>query len=382
MRILQRYILLDFLVIFFMSLAVFTFVMCLGVIFKAMDLIAKDIGVMIILKIFGFNIPYILMFTIPMSTLCAVLLMFGRLSMDGEIVAMRASGMSIGQIIAPVIVISIILSCACIYINSELAPKSHFARRQALRNVGIADPINLLEEGRFVSEFKNMKIYVGKKNGNTVENVIMYEFTKDGKAVAIRVRAEKAVITSGKETNTLFLQMTNVRQEVRKKKKKGDSDPLHISSEYEIFISKKLDKVLDFSNLFRKGAIKKRIKDMTILELVKAIRNVQETFPHIEKKDVAREQMGLVVEANQRLALSICCFAFTLLGIPLGMKSRRRESSVGIGISLLLVFFFYFFVILAKSLTGHPEYRPDLIVWIPVIISELLGFRLISKLNG
>jgi lipopolysaccharide export system permease protein len=88
-----------------------------------------------------------------------------------------------------------------------------------------------------------------------------------------------------------------------------------------------------------------------------------------------------VVEANKRLALALSCFAFTLLGIPLGMRSKRKESSVGVAISLLLVFLFYLFIIVANSLVGRPELRPDMIVWIPVILAEIIGFGLVRRLN-
>jgi lipopolysaccharide export system permease protein len=81
------------------------------------------------------------------------------------------------------------------------------------------------------------------------------------------------------------------------------------------------------------------------------------------------------------LALSVSCFAFTLLGIPLGVRSRRKESSIGVLISLVLVFFFYFFIIVADALIGHPEFRPDLIIWIPVLLAEIVGAIMIRRLN-
>ncbi|MEM7393939.1 MAG: LptF/LptG family permease [Verrucomicrobiota bacterium] len=375
MRILQRYLIVDYLTIFGLALTVFTFVMSLGVVFKAMDYLASGLKAIIILKVFGFNLPYLLMFTIPMSALCAVLLMFTRLSMDGEITAMRASGMSIGQIIAPIIVISIILSFLCIYINSELAPKSHFARKQAIANVGIDDPVSLLEEGRFVREFKGMLIYVGKKDGNKVENVIMYELDSKGRTVQ-RVRSKTATIMKGEEEHTFNLMLDGGVWMDRPDKR----DPLN-PNKAEPFFAEDYLKIMDYSELLRGGRVRKKVKDMTFMQLVAAIRNVREAFPNIEDEDVERQRMSMVVEANKRLAMSISCFAFTLLGIPLGMRSRRKESSIGIGISLLLVFFFYFFIALAESLIGRPHLRPDLIVWMPVAISEVLGFYLIYRLN-
>ena len=88
-----------------------------------------------------------------------------------------------------------------------------------------------------------------------------------------------------------------------------------------------------------------------------------------------------MIEANKRIAMAVSCLSFTALGIPLGIKSRRRESSAGIVLSLLLLFGFYFFILLAEALTEKPHLRPDLIVWFPVIASQLGGFFLMRKMN-
>jgi lipopolysaccharide export LptBFGC system permease protein LptF len=70
-----------------------------------------------------------------------------------------------------------------------------------------------------------------------------------------------------------------------------------------------------------------------------------------------------------------------MLGIPLGLISRRRESSIGIGISLMVVFVFYFFMIIADSLVKSPQWHPDLIIWIPIILAEVVGLVLLDKAN-
>ena len=103
------------------------------------------------------------------------------------------------------------------------------------------------------------------------------------------------------------------------------------------------------------GKIAKKTADMTYLELIHAIRDVRGVFPDLENEDLLKQRMKTVVELNERLALSLSCFAFAMLGIPLGLISRRRESSIGVGISLLVVFFFYFFIILADSLVKSPQ---------------------------
>ena len=87
----------------------------------------------------------------------------------------------------------------------------------------------------------------------------------------------------------------------------------------------------------------------------------------------------LAVEVNKRLALALSCFSFALLGIPLGIRSHRRESSIGIGLALVLLFVFYLFIIVADAMVDRPEWRPDLIPWIPVLGSQLLGALLLYK---
>jgi lipopolysaccharide export system permease protein len=83
-----------------------------------------------------------------------------------------------------------------------------------------------------------------------------------------------------------------------------------------------------------------------------------------------------MVELNSRAAMSISCLVFAIIGIPLGIKSHRKETSVGIAIGLGLITFFYMFMIIADSLAKYPQTIPHLIVWIPVVVSCLLGMHL------
>jgi lipopolysaccharide export system permease protein len=370
MRVLSRYILKDYVVAFSMTLLIFTFVMCVGAAIKAIDLIARGVSPMIILRAFTYNIPYILTFSIPMSAMTTVLLLFGRLSLDGEITAMKAGGMSMWQIISPVVFASIVLSGVCVYLNVSLAPNAHYARRQALMNVGVADPISLLEEGRFVREFPGYMIYIGRKVGNEVTDVVVYETSDEGVDLSIRAR-----------TGTLSMPMEHLMQidlyEVRidQPDEQYPDDP----GRTRTIVAQHYPVQLDFSRLMRRGSAIKGKSSMTLLELTATIRNIRDKYPRLGEHELRQARMGYLVEANERLALSLSCFAFTLLGIPLGMKSRRRESSIGVGISLGIVFAFYLFIIIADALVKHPHLHPDLIVWVPVIAGEVLGFMLIRR---
>ncbi|MCO6400209.1 MAG: LptF/LptG family permease [Verrucomicrobia bacterium] len=371
MRVLNRYLMTDFFVSFGMTLLVFTFVMSLGAVVKAIDLGARGVSGLLLLKFFSFNIPYMLTFTLPMSVLTATLLLFGRLSFDGELTAMRASGMSLWQVIAPVVFISIAVSTLCIAITAEIAPRARHAMRSALVQLGAEDPINLLEAGRFVRDFPGLMIYIGSRSGSRVTDVIVYELADEG--TDRNVRAKYGTLRTDKEAKVMYIDLYEVRIDQRDEKKQGDTSQTQYinASHYPVR--------LDFSEMQNK-TVRRKVSDLVFFDLLNAIRDIKGIFPELKKEDMNRQRMTLVVEANKRLALSISCFAFTLLAVPLGMRSKRKESSVGIGIALLMVFFFYLFIIVANSLVKHPEFRPDLIVWIPVIGAEIAGYVLIRRM--
>ncbi len=382
MRVLNRYILADYGVIFLMTLLVFTFVMCVGAVMQAINYFAMGASPWIILRAFGYNIPYIMTFSIPMSAMTAVLLLFGRLSLDGEITAMRASGLSLWQIIAPLVFVSILLSILCVYLNVNVAPNAHWARRQALLNITIDDPISLLEEGRFIRDFPGYIVYVGKKerppatvdaspDKHLVKDLIVYELEKNQRVRTIRAAQGELTMP---EPQVLKIELFDVQFELREQNQRGDETrTLGYAEDYPVY--------LDFSHLMRRGSISKSKSSMTIGELVYAVRNIRAMYAHLEGAELRQARMGYLVEANERLALSLSCFAFTLIGIPLGMKSRRRESSVGVLISLGVVFVFYFFIIIADALVRHPHLHPELIVWVPVVLGQGVGFYLLKKNN-
>ena len=372
MRALNRYVLQDYLVIFGITLVIITFVLCIGVVLRAIDLAARGISGDLIAKVFFLNVPYMFTFSIPMSVLTATLLLFGRLSFDGELTAMKASGLSMWQIVSPVVLVSVLLSLLCIYISASVAPRCRHAVRQLLVELGVDEPVNLLEPGRFVRDFPNLMVYVGARAGNMLEDVVVYEMGEDGPAR--NVRAARGELSVDKEAKVMLVDLYDVRiDQVEKDPKTGVAKSHYINAQH-------YPVTLEFSKFAKKG-MRKKVSDMTFGDLVLAIRDVKVAFPELKDEDMTRQRMNMVVEANKRLALSLSCFAFTLIGVPLGMKSKRKESMVGVGVALLLVFVFYLFIILANSLVEYPQYRPDLIVWLPVILAEVAGFLMIRRTN-
>lgn len=375
MRILNRYIVLDYLIIFLSALGLITFVMTVGMLVKAVDFISRGISPLLIARFFLQNIPYMLSFSMPISTLFAALILFGRLSMDNEISAMKACGLSLWRVVAPLIVLSVLFSAICVYINSEVAPRARYEGKQLLRSAGVEEPINLLEEGRFINDFPGLMIYIGRKNGNVVKDIVAYELNNDG-STKRSVRAEEGLIEPDNKTRKLSVTLRDVRMEMPDRDDPQDiSKTTYISAEsYPI--------VLDFNEFLSGDNDNRKLmkrSHMTMSQLLDRIRNVESDFPQLTQKEHRVHKSRLILEANRRVSLAVACFTFMLIGIPLGVKSHRKETSIGMVMSLGIVFFYYIFIVIAKALAEYPDLHPNLVLWLPLIAMQGLGFWLIRR---
>ena len=110
------------------------------------------------------------------------------------------------------------------------------------------------------------------------------------------------------------------------------------------------------------------------------------TFFQLQDERRAWERKGIPVtpvltEINSKVSFSFACLSFTLIGIPLGIRAHRRETSAGIAIALILVMIYYAFTILGDALATKPEWGPYLIVWLPNFIFQAVGMVLLWRMN-
>lgn len=373
MRILSRYLAADFLVIALMTVFVFTFVMCIGVVIRAIDYASMGVSGGFIGKLFLYNIPYMLSFTIPMGVLTGVLLLFGRLSFDGELTAMKACGLNLWQVVSPVVILAGAASLLCVYINAQVAPMCKHLSRQLLVEVGVQEPMKFIEPGRLIREFPGLLLVVGDRDGNRVEDIVVYELGEDNQPIR-NVRASYGDIEVDEEARAMLIDLYEVFIDQRDGGGEGAGKSHYINAEF-------YPVRLDYSRFDNKRSTKKP-SDMTLRELMTHIADIRLAYPGVADEEVlTKARTRMVIEVNKRMALSMSCFGFALLGVPLGMRSRRKESSVGIGVALLLVFAFYLFIIIADSLVGSPQYHPGLITWIPVFGAQLAGAVMIRRIR-
>jgi lipopolysaccharide export system permease protein len=375
LRKLSKYLLFDFLAIFGTAMLLITFAFSVGAIYKAIDIMAKGLPVAIVGKFFIYNLPYSLAYTIPISALFSTLLLFGRLSSDSEIYALKSGGLSLWQIAAPVLLAALGLVCVCLYINCVLYPQTTYANKKLLKSMGVEDPIKLLEEGRFIREFPGYMIYVGKKNGNRVRDLVVYEVDEDTDKISRTIRAGSGIISTVKEKNVLKIDLFDLRLEIPDADFPDDPSKTFYSS------AKRYPIRINLDELMKADRVSKRAKHMSIFELVYKIRNYREEFSRLKPEDQEIERTELLIDAHQKICLAFGAFTFVLIAIPLGIKSHRKESSMGMLMSLGVMFVYYLFIIISDTLDESPQFYPWLIPWIPIVFGQVAGLILMRRAN-
>jgi lipopolysaccharide export system permease protein len=375
LRKLNQYLIKDFLTVFAVAMLLITFAFTIGAIYKAIDIMARGISIGVVGRFFLYNIPYSLAYSIPISALFATLLVFGRLSADSEISAMKSSGLSLWQIASPIVLISLVLVGVCLYNNCVIYPSTTYANRRLIKGLGVEDPIKLLEEGRFIREFPGYMIYVGKKNKNRVRDLVVYEVDKDTGVVTGSIRAGSGILTADKDKAQLKIDLFDVRIEIPDPDAPGNSNKTRYVNAQNYPIH------LDFNDLLGNKNISKKRKNMTLAELAYRIRNNETENAQLSEKDRSIEHARNLVEANQRIALALSPFMFVLVAIPLGITSHRKESSIGMVMSLGIMFVYYIFMILSDTFDKSPQLYPWLIPWIPIIAGQLGGLHLLRRAN-
>src|SRR3954464_14940718 len=127
----------------FIGVVVLTGVMVLANVFKEMERLLGDTSSLPIFTVFQFImyvIPYSLIFTIPWALLTAILLVFGRMSADNEMTALRMTGMPMWRICLPVFILAIAMSGVCFWVNIHLAPMAKTKIKKLFYNMALDDP--------------------------------------------------------------------------------------------------------------------------------------------------------------------------------------------------------------------------------------------------
>jgi lipopolysaccharide export system permease protein len=133
---------------------------------------------------------------------------------------------------------------------------------------------------------------------------------------------------------------------------------------------------LPLQQIFGAQAKEKRIWEMNLRDLLAEYDRVSDPGNDLtdEEREAQRLAIRLIIQEDLTLAYSV--FSLTLIGIPLGIRASRKETSANLGLAVVLAMGFYFMMNMAGMMDKFPDLRPDLMLWAPNILYQILGFTL------
>jgi lipopolysaccharide export system permease protein len=367
-NILQRYIARQIFFTLLMAVGVFSSILLTCYRLKQLLelLSSKQVPVGSALHLLLYLVPFVLTLALPMGMMTACLLVFSRLSADNEITAMRACGQSFSQLIAPVLVLSFVLSLVCLWFNLWQEPLFKAAFNDGLSRLGLSHPTALLAPGRFNDEFPGYLIYVSKSDSERIRDVSIYQLDASGNVVQ-KIRATHGELHPDLPNKKILITLHNTKSEVHDPNDPNNPQKIHpgVNSETEQL-------TMDITQMVESKQIRRDINHLTFPELVAAI---------VDLKRRGVNPSPYIVRAHRQWATSFSCLAFAMLAIPFGIRSHRRETSVGIAWALGLALGYYFLVIVAEALANKPHLFPEIIVWLPNFIFQILGVALLYRIR-
>ena len=384
MKTLERYVFGAFLSSFFLAFLVLSFVLTVGLMVQIVRYMLQGIPVDLVGRFAFVSFPETLQWTIPLALLVASVLVFSRLSADSEIAAMRACGVNLLTVMRAPLLFALFCTMMGLFVNNEIVPRGHQIRRDLARRISVGAGLELLEPGCVIDDFPKVKIYFEEKEGNWLRDLIVLDFSNP--RIDRMITASKALVTSEGRDVVLDLHGMTV-------------DPLDENNPGMARATRFQYRVKD---ALKDRTYKRREKDFRFFEILSEIRlakvDVKDPQAAAErraregrakgavakelklvKKSLKSQLSNLRTEFQKRLVFAFASICFVLVGVPLGIRAQRRESSIGIAIALVTALGYYLVVILMTSLEKNYAVRPDLLIWLPVVLCAALASYLIPK---
>lgn len=348
--LLDRYIIREIVPPTSLGLLVFTFILLINEIPRLLGvLVAHQADAWTILRVFFNLLPSILAVTIPMAFLLGVLLAFGRMSSDSEIVALRASGVSPLRLIVPVLLLSTATALVTFYINTVALPAANQVHRELVYKLVVNQAKTAVKPRTFTDKpLPGMMLFVSDIPAETGEwtNVLIHDPRAKPKSQLILSRTGRLVVDETRKTVRLELG-EGVRHTFDVLKPK-DYDQEKFTS---------LAFALPLDQFFPKATLSKGDREMTLGELSAEIR------ARLAKGEGRKGTARFEVEWHKKFAISTACLVFGMLGLGLSLGNRKEARSAAFALSIAVIFVYYVLIRLGEQAGDTGLMPPFLSMW-------------------
>jgi len=359
-RILNRYLLLEILHPFAVSLLAFTIIVFSGrLLLITRMILVKGIGLGEILKSCLYLFPYLLVFTLPMAATVGIILALMRLSVDYEVMALKTAGLSYARLLLPIWWFSLVVALATMFFSMYGSPWGQKSTRELLAEVMRKRADLGLQEQTFNTDFHNLMLFVNRvaPKGGDLEGIFVNDVRESSHPQTIY--AKQGSIRYDPSQEAIILRLHDGLL-IRWGAELGDRQTVEFKT-YEL--------PLQLFNFVTKGhQISER--ELSFQELREGIRGAP---PGSERS------IRWVVELHQRLALPLGALLLCLLAVPLGLSPQVHGRTWGLIVGLLTFLIYYIVFTASWRLAFSRHLDPALAPYLADILCGIVTWYFWSR---
>jgi len=367
-RLLDRYIVREMVAPTGIGLLVFTFVLLIDQIPRLLAvLVARSADLTTILRVFLNLLPSILAITIPMAFLLGVLLAFGRMASDSEIVALRAVGVSPLRLLSPVMMLAIVMTAVTFYINAVALPAANQAHREIVFSLVVSKARTDVKARTFTDNLLpgRMMLYVQDIEPGTGlwKNLLIHDTRDIAESKLILARTGELVVDKER-------QIVRVELGPGSQHSFFGADPRAYSR--TSFRSMGWDlPVEEFFPDRNRLLLAKGDREMSLPEL-------GDKVAEIRAQGKPRVEWGrFAVEWHKKFAIPGACLVFGLLGLALSLGSKKEARSSAFALSIGVIFIYYVLIRLGEQAGDTGAMQPWLAMWGANVVLGVLALVLL-----
>ncbi|MBR5887408.1 MAG: LptF/LptG family permease [Akkermansia sp.] len=397
MKTIDRYILKQLITVTLLGVMSLTLLMLLGQLFKELHTLLVESGAppTIVFDFIVQVIPFSLTFSVPWGFLTAVLLVYGRLAADNELTSMRMAGLSLWRLSMPAIGMGLALSLLCYYINIEIAPKGKNAMTDLVMKAAMDNPRNLLSAGGGETKLDGVRLYVQGRDGDSLKGVHIYPIDDEGAAKNgmqgfAAMHAKSATIgefdlktrmlslvlyqatiehVEGTSVNLPMIEemplQVHIPIRTRRKMKPNRFTNAEIADELSHWDIARLSDTASMER-FEKAASKTQPPIFPCADTLWAAARSDTAYYHsaMDKKT----ERAFRTEGVQRASFACACFVFSLIGVPLAITARRKDTSTGFALGIMVAAVYFMALVFCELSRKSGGITPFIVLWLPNVL--------------
>lgn len=321
-------------------------------------LVSTRVPITLVLDVLAALLPNVLIFAIPMATLAGTVIGFSRLGGDSELVAMRSAGIGTWNMLFPVLLLGILLSCVTLYLNLQVAPKSAHIWKRATLRAALYKLDSPVEPRSFTTDIPGFVIYVrdGDKEQGQWGRVFLYSQLKDGGTQLVTARSGR--IDTAAERSELVLSDAAITT----------LPPKNIKNEAP-YVTERLAQVRVLLETGRKALLDRLRQEQAEPEEMdwSALRDFAATQTEAKNREI-------LTLWHKRMAFGLTPLVFSLLGAAVGLRLRKGGRGLGVLISLLLMILYYLVSLGGEQMARAGTLPPLVGAWLATGVSSVGAF--------